>query len=333
MTGIVMLMPEAHRLRAFSPEAMERLSACGTVRIAPTATDHADVGVRTLLADAEIVVTGTGTAKLDPSTLDAAPRLRAIVHAAGTVRPIVDIDVYDRGISISSQAPTNALPVAEYTLAMILLELKGVLEIQSVYRRQRAEVDVDALLAGRGVYGARVGIVSASLIGRRMFELLRPFDVEVLVYDPFLSADDAAALGATKVDLHTLFRASDVVSVHAPLLAETRGMIGAPELALLRDGSSLVNTSRGAIIDQPALVRELQTGRFRAVIDVTDPETPAADSPLWQLPNVVLTPHVAGSRGREVRRIGDEVVCEVERLVRGERLRFGVERSRYATTA
>jgi phosphoglycerate dehydrogenase-like enzyme len=333
MTEIVLLMPTAHRESIFTPASMGRLEECGTVRIAPTGTDHSRADVREMLADAEVIVTGTGTAKLDDSVLDAAPKLRAIVHAAGTVRPIVDVDVYDRGVLISSQAPTNALPVAEYTLAMILLELKGVLPIQEVYRARRGEVDVDAILADQGNFQRRVGVVSASSIGRRVIELLQPFDLEVVVHDPYLLADDARRLGAEAVDLPTLLRTSDLVTLHAPLLPETVDMIGAAELADLRDGAVFVNTARGALVDQDALIAELRTGRIRAVIDVTEPEIPDPDSPLWDLPNLVLTPHVAGSRGRELRRIGEGVVAEVERLVRGEPLAREVSRQRYATNA
>jgi phosphoglycerate dehydrogenase-like enzyme len=332
MMNIVMFMPSAHREAVFSAESLARLDQCGTVLVA-SSTDLGDPAVRQLVARADILVTGTGTPKLEHELLASAPRLRAIIHAAGTVRPIVDIGAYDLGLQISSQAPTNALPVAEYTLAMILLELKGVHAIEHTYRAARGEVDVDAILAGSGNFGRRVGVISASSIGRRVIELLQPFDLDVVVYDPFLTTAQASALGAAKVDLPELLATSDLVTLHAPLLPETVGMIGAAELAALRDGAVLVNTARGAIIDQPALERELMSGRFRAVIDVTDPETPDPRSPLWDLPNVVLTPHVAGSRGKELQRIGQEAVGEIERLERGEELRFGVPRARYATNA
>ncbi len=333
VTEILLLMPAAHRDSVFTADAIARLERCGHVAVSPTATNHRSPDVQELLAKADIVVTGTGTAKLTADALDAAPKLRAIVHAAGTVRPIVDINVYDRGIQISSQARTNALPVAEYTLAMILLELKGVRAIERVYRVGKSEVDVDSLLAQQGNYGRRVGVVSASSIGRRVIDLLRPFDLEVVVYDPYMSAEAAESLGATSVDLRTLFETSDLVTIHAPLLPETRGMIGARELAALKGGATLINTSRGALVDQDALLSELQGGRIRAVIDVTDPEIPEEDSPLWYLDNLVLTPHVAGSRGLELRRIGDQVVGEVERLIRGDDLRFGVTRELYVTNA
>jgi phosphoglycerate dehydrogenase-like enzyme len=223
--------------------------------------------------------------------------------------------------------------VAEYTVAMILLELKGVLAIEKVYRAARGEVDVDAILADQGNFHRRVGVISASSIGRRVIELLRPFDLEIVVHDPYLTEADAQRLGATTVDLDTLLSTSDLVSLHTPLLPETTKMIGAAQLAAMRDGAVLLNTARGALIDEDALATELRTGRIRAVLDVTEPEPPAPDSPLWDLDNVVLTPHVAGSRGRELRRIGEEIVAELARLVRGEPLRYEVSPERYDTNA
>jgi phosphoglycerate dehydrogenase-like enzyme len=333
MTTTLILMTPEHRARTLTDESLARLSRCGPVLIASNASQPDREDVLAMLADADAVMTGTGTGKLTPNVLDAAPRLRAVIHAAGSVRPIVDADVYDRGIQVSSQAAANALPVAEYTLAMILLELKGVPEIAREYRAARTAVDVDGRLADHGNYSRTVGIISASTIGRRVIGLLQPFDLEVLVYDPYLDADDARHLGARSVELQTLLSTSDLVSMHTPLLPETAGMIGAAELAALRDGAVFINTARGALVDQQALISELRTGRIRAVIDVTEPEIPEPDSPLWDLPNLVLTPHVAGSRGRELHRIGEQAVVEVERLTRGEPLLHGVPRERYSTNA
>lgn len=330
---IVVAMTEDHARGTLTEAMRQQLAAFGQVSYVSSATDHRSQESAALLSDADVVLTGTGTAMFDDDVLDLAPKLKAIIHAAGTVRPIVNETIYDRGIRISSQAGANALPVAEYTLAMILLELKGVPVTEHIYREARAAIDVDEVLARHGNYGRTVGIISASNIGRRVLELLRPFDVDVLIFDPFLGEEGAAELGATKASLEELMASSDVVSVHAPLLPETTRMIGVSELALLRDGTVLINTARGAVLDQDALIAELMTGRIRAVIDVTDPEVPGADSPMWDMPNLVLTPHVAGSRGLELHRIGQRAVEEVERLWCGEDLHYEVTRERYRTNA
>jgi len=331
--NIVIAMTDDHAQRTLAPWLRQRLERSGEVTYLSSATRHKAPENAQALARADVVVTGTGTAMLDDDDLDNAAKLQAIIHAAGTLRPIVSESAYERGIRLSSQAAANALPVSEYTVAMILLELKGVPITERLYRRERGAIDVDDVLARHGNYRRRVGIVSASNIGRRVIELLRPFDLELLVVDPYVSQEEAGTMGVSKVDLHQLMAASDLVSIHAPLLPETRGMIGAKELGLLRDGSVLVNTSRGAIVDQDALISELLCGRIRAVLDVTDPEVPDANSPLWDLENLVLTPHVAGSRGLELLRIGERAVEEVERLSRGEDLRYEVTRERYRTNA
>ena len=118
---------------------------------------------------------------------------------------------------------------------------------------------------------------------------------------------------------------SDIVSIHAPSLPSTRGMIGARQLKLMQDGAGFINTARGALIDEAALLAELQTGRIHAVIDVTDPEIPGMDSPFFTLPNVFLTPHIAGAIGTERARLGLMAVEEVERFVRGEKMHYEIE--------
>jgi phosphoglycerate dehydrogenase-like enzyme len=118
---------------------------------------------------------------------------------------------------------------------------------------------------------------------------------------------------------------SDVVSIHAPLLPSTRGMIGARQLKLMKDGATFINTARGGLIDEAALVAELQTGRIFGVIDVTDPEIPPVDSPLFTLPNVFLTPHVAGAIGTERLRLGLMAVEEIERFIEGKPMLYEVQ--------
>lgn len=209
--------------------------------------------------------------------------------------------------------------MAEYTLAMILLAGKDVFRARRAYRRDhRAIAHEDFTDVGN--YGRPVGIVGASKIGRRVVELLRPFDLDVLVYDPFLTPARAAELGVRSLPLAELMTSCSVVSVHAPLLADTRHLIGAAELAALPDGATLINTARGAIVDENALLVELVAGRLQAVLDVTDPGVSTPDSPLWSLDNVFLTPHVAGALGNELFRLGAATLEEVESVLAGRPL-------------
>ena len=166
----------------------------------------------------------------------------------------------------------------------------------------------------------RIGLVGASTVGRLVIERLASLDVTVAVSDPYLDDHDAAALGVERMELDALCAWADVVSVHAPELPSTRHIIGAARLARMRDGAWLINTARGSIVDTDALTRECVSGRLCAFIDTPDPEPLPAESPLYDLPNVVLTPHIAGSLGREVSRLGEVAVAEVRRYLAGDAL-------------
>jgi phosphoglycerate dehydrogenase-like enzyme len=278
-----------------------------------------DAQLASLCPEIEVLVTGWGTPALDPGIVDTLPKLKLVAHMAGSVKKMIPPELLSSGIRITQAAAANAVPVAEYTLATILLANKRALHWVQTYRASRSSVDkhVDP---GLGNFGRTVGIVGASHVGRLVIEMLRQHDLKVLVADPFMTSQEAEVIGARLVPMPDLLEASDVVSLHLPLLPETSGAFGAPELARMRDGAVLINTARGAVIDQRALEAELVTGRIEAVLDVTDPEPLPADSSLWSLPNVVLTPHIAGSIGNETRRMTDAVLDEIERYLRGEPL-------------
>ncbi|WP_232666522.1 hydroxyacid dehydrogenase [Pseudonocardia sp. TRM90224] len=273
------------------------------------------------LAGVEVLVTSWGAPVLTAERLDRMPKLRAVFHCAGTVRSLVTEEFWERGIVITSAAEANAIPVAEFTYAQIVLAGKRAQYLARVPRQfrdgWRAQLTSDRYTN----YGRRVGIVGFSRIGRRVVAHLQQLDhAEVLVYDPHADPVAVARAGARLVDLDELLRSVDVLSLHAPALPETLGMIGAAELALLRDGGTVVNTARGALIDTDALVRECASGRLDAILDVTDPEPLPDDSPLYDLPNVSITPHIAGSLGSETLRLADAAIDELERWVRGDAL-------------
>jgi phosphoglycerate dehydrogenase-like enzyme len=248
-----------------------------------------------------------------------APRLRAVVHAAGTVKEHVDPACFGR-LRVSSAAAANAVPVAEFTVAAILLAGKRAFRLSRLYRELRGFRLWWKEVPPIGNYRKVVGVVGASRIGRLVLERLRAFDFELLVHDPYLAAEEARTLGAEAVALDDLLRRADVVSLHAPALPETRQLLDRRRLALLRDGAVLVNTARGALVDGDALLAELVAGRIDAVIDTTLPEVLPPDSPLYELPNVFLTPHIAGAMGTETRRLAALALDEIERLSRGEPL-------------
>jgi phosphoglycerate dehydrogenase-like enzyme len=316
--------------RLFGAAELERIHAVADLDENLTISDFARADPN-LLAATDALVTGWGCPAIGPAELAAMPRLRAIVHAGGTVKGHLGPAVWSRGIVVTSAAEANARPVAEYTLAAILLAGKGVPEMARAYADDPAFAPADRDDIGN--YGRTVGILGASRVGRRVIELLAPFDVTVLLCDPSLSGADPVLARAQRVSLADLFTRSSIVSVHAPLLPETVGLVGRRELALMRPGSVLINTARGAIVDHDALAHAVRAGGVRAILDVTTPEPLPAGHPLRTLPGVILTPHVAGSLGNELLRLGDSAVRELELLAAGQPPRFPVTGESLGTVA
>ncbi|MCS7484072.1 hydroxyacid dehydrogenase [Umezawaea endophytica] len=284
-----------------------------------------------VLAEVEVLVTGWGCPPLTAAVLAEAPRLRAVVHTGGSVRDLVTPACWDRGVVVSSAAAANALPVAEYTLAMILLTGKRVLERARHHRLERRADDWLRTPKTIGNHGRTIGVLSASMIGRRVVDLLRPFDFHVLLHDPFVT--EGAVPGVELVGLRELFTRSDLVSVHTPLLPETRGLVSRELIAAMPPDAVLLNTARGAVVDQDALTEAVRDKRIRAVLDVTDPEVLPPDHPLWDLDDVLITPHLAGSQGNEWRRLADTAVAEVGRWGRGEEFAHPVRRELFGQLA
>ena len=301
----------------FTADQLQRLDRSGCILDREPVDDFGDPRAAALIAEAEVIVGHWGCPTLTAEVLARAPKLQLLAYGGGTVKWQVTDAVWDRNIVVTTAAPANAIPVAEYALAMILLAGKGVLLFHEHQRDPKAVVPLDVMAVGN--VGKRIGIVGASLVGRAVIDLLRPFDVSVFVYDPYLDHDGADALGVNLVeDLDELCASVDVLSLHAPDIPPTRGMIGARQLANLRDGAVFINTARPALVDQDALVAELRRGRIAAILDVTEPEPLPREHPLLALPNVFVTPHIAGSLGPEVTRMSDLAVQEVERYARGE---------------
>lgn len=274
-----------------------------------------------------ILISSWGCPRIDTKVLDKLPRLRLIAHLAGSVKGFIDESAWRRGIKITNAVSANAVPVAEYTLAAILFANKRVFQLNRAYldkRENRSPWTREAPNVGN--YQKTVGIVGASSVGRLVIDYLQKHDVKTLIYDPYITPLEARGFGGAKAGLEELLANSDVVSLHAPLLPETRNLIGARELALMKDHSTFINTARGGLVDHVALINELKTGRLFAILDTTEPEIPPSNSPLYSLPNVFLTPHIAGSLGNETQRLSDCIVDEIERFTRGMPLHNAVKR-------
>ena len=293
------------------------------------ANRYADVDAD-VLARVQVIFGGWGIPRLDAAALDRMPQLRLVAYAAGSVRSFVTPEVYARGITVTTAAAANGVPVAEFTLALITLANKQILEAVRAYRKNEPK---SSLFATSGNVDRTVGIIGASLIGRDVLQRLPSLQLHRLVADPTIDHAEAAALGAELVDLDTLMARSDVVSLHAPILPSTIGMIGAAQIAAMKDGATFINTARGVLVDHDALRDELATGRISAMLDVTDPEPLLPEDPMRSMPNVMLTPHLAGSQGLELRRMAESAVVEIERWSAGEPPRYAVSEAALATMA
>ncbi len=312
---IAVTIGKDHYQRMFSPKAWQALDAFAGVIHHDAPEPAGKAALIALLPPADACITSWDVAQLDADVLAAAPRLVAMAHMGSSVKRFVSDALWARGVHVTSAGLALAVDVAETTLGLMIVGMKRVWPL-SQHVRDGGWRETRWWPA-RELFGKEVGVIGASNVGRHVIQLLQAFAVHILVVDPFLSSDDAAKLGAEKVTLEELLKRSDIVSLHAPAKTETFHMLDAERLGLMKDTAVLINTARGSLIDEAALVRELSKGRFFAFLDVTDPEPPAADSPLRRLDNVVVMPHIAGCI-EDCGRMGELAVEELRRFFAGE---------------
>jgi len=285
-----------------------------------------------LLEQVDVIFSGWGAPVFDEVFLDKAPNLEAIFYAAGTMKSLLTDKVWERGIKVTTANVANAIPVAEYALSQILFSLKNGWPITRQVRKDREYHSGE--FQPLGAYKRTVGLISLSQVGRKTLELLRPFALDIVFYDPFVSEADAETLGAKKVSLKELFSDSDIVSLHSPLLPETTGMITEELLRTMKPRATFINTARGAIVKEDELIEVMKERTdLTAVLDVTHPEPPEEESPLFDLDNIVVTPHIAGSAGSETARLGAFMLEEAKRYANNEPLQYSITKESYARMA
>jgi phosphoglycerate dehydrogenase-like enzyme len=275
------------------------------------------------LGDLDAIITGWGTPSLDESAVRAAGRLKLIAHSAGSIKHLLPAAVWERGIAVTHAAGAIAPAVAETSLLMTMLMLRPIHKLDAAMRAGEGW-DQARAMGGDEIAGARIGVIGAGYTGRRFIQLLKAVDADVWVYDPYLSDAVASEMGVRKVGLNDLMRGCPVVSIQAPSTKETHHMIGRQELALMQDGAVLVNTARSALVDEAALLAELESGRIRAALDVFDNEPLPAQNPFRKLPNVLMTPHIAGITPQASLRQGQTIAEEVRRFFAGQPLKYPV---------
>jgi phosphoglycerate dehydrogenase-like enzyme len=282
------------------------------------------------LGDIEVIFATWGMPRLSDEQLGKMPKLEAIFYAAGNVRAFAQ-PIVDNGIILAGAWDMNAIPVAEMALAQVLLSCRGYYRTIRDYYETHDQTKSKEFHRS-GVNGETVGLIGMGMIGKRLRELLKGFGFNVIAQDPSMSDEQANELGVEKVSLEELFSRAYIVSNHIPDLPSTKKVLGAPLFDSMREGATFINTGRGAQVDEAGLIQALkQRPDLTALLDVTYPEPPDAESELWTLPNVWISPHVGGSVGDEVVRMADCMIEEFRSWESGKPLRYRITKEVLAT--
>jgi len=328
----------SHTERVFRPAKYQEFLELFEVTANETNTNWTSEQMAERVAGMDAVVTGWGAPPTTEEFYEQADKLQIIAHSAGSVRHLISTElarkyVVPRGIVVFSANKSIAYNVAEATVGMLLMTMRHWAQFSNHYHETGQWRHPLYDRNGQFLKGSTVGIVSASKVGREVIKLLGPWDLTILVYDPYLSEEDAAELGVEKVELNELFERSDHVTVHAPSIPETSNMIGAEQLALLREGATLVNTSRGSVIDHGALLEECKMRRLNVCLDVTTPEPLPPDSGFRFLDNVIITPHCSGAGYYGYYDIGDQTVKALVDFFEGREVEGAVDFDVYESLA
>ncbi|MBQ3861973.1 MAG: hydroxyacid dehydrogenase, partial [Clostridia bacterium] len=319
----------------YSPETVERLRSTLCFETEEVLGSR-DLGEkRDLFARADYLFSTWGMPHMTREEIrEYLPNLKAVFYAAGSVQHFAR-EFIEEGAAVFSAWAANGVPVAEYTFSEIVLASKGF--FQRLHRQSDGSGWPGRALSVPfpGNYEIKVGIVGAGMIGKMVIERLKSLDkVRVLVFDPFLPDEKAEELGVEKTDLETLFAECDVISNHLANNPQTVGMLTPALFASMKPCAAFINTGRGAQVSEEGLIAALEAVPTRAaVLDVTWPEPPAVDSKLYTLPNVFLTPHIAGSLGNEVHRMAEYMADEYEAFDAGRPVKYRVTEKMLETMA
>ncbi|MFE9040721.1 hydroxyacid dehydrogenase [Streptomyces sp. NPDC007818] len=321
---ILLSVPAHERDAFFPPDTLATLRALGDVTtVEPSALAPADA-FHAAAGDAQVLVTAWGFPRLDAERLALVPDLRFVMHAASSLHALVTDAFWATGVPVSQAGAAMAPAVAELSLTFTLSLLRRTHRLDHALRTGADWETARRVVRAQEIEGARIGVVGASRTGRRYIQACEALGAEIRIHDPYLAPPDPLAALATP--LRDLLAWSDVVAVHAPATPETHGMIGAAEIAAMRDGSLFVNTARPSLVDMDALYEAVAASRIDAALDVFETEPLPTDDRWRALPNVLLTPHLAGASARSRRRAGRIVVDEIRRHLTGEPLQHALTR-------
>jgi len=329
---ILVAVPEPLCSKILSPEAKAQLLALGEVIWNTDGQNWISSELASHLPGIEGLLTGWGIAAINQQVLQAADRLRIIGHSAGSVKGFIGPEVFDKGILVTHSASRIADSVAEFALTMALVGLRRP-DLFNVQMHSSILWEQNDALSLHEIAGQRVGILGCGYVGQRSAHLFSAVGAEVWVFDPYLPQERAVEIGVTKTDLETLLHSCRIISVHLPSTEETRQLLSAQRLTLIPDGAVFINTARSWVLDESALAAELATGRFWAALDVYEQEPLPIDHPFRSMPNVLLTPHIAGRTEESYRNLLAVVIQEFARFQAGQPLLYQVTRNMLDTMA
>lgn len=319
MVKVGVLIPANAQKELFSDEGRARLEKFAQVVWNDTDRQLNEEEASAFLEHCEVAVGSWRTAIPTRAILDRCRSLKLWEHAAGSVKHFFTDDLRGKELTIASCAPAIARTVSELVLGELIVGLRRILPNAQQNRTERGSKPVNPLYLAK----ATVGIIGASTVGRQVVGLLRPFGTKVLLYDPYMSAEAAAELGAVKAEsLLELCAASDAITLHTPKTKETYHLLKEAEFRAMKDDAVFINSSRGDCIDEQALIGELQRGRLFAFLDVSSPEPADLNNPIRTLPNCVYTSHLAGGTSYY---IGDQAIDDIEAYANGKRPRMAVD--------
>jgi phosphoglycerate dehydrogenase-like enzyme len=325
-TLVTVSQPDLKKI-AFSEKTIKKLEAISDVCWVEEGKAYSSEDLRRDIAEFDACITGWGSPKFTPEVLEKAEKLRFVGHSAGTVIPIVDIGAFEKDITVVNANSMLSRSTAEGAFALMMA---GAWNLHGYNARMK-----DSLWSNNnketvmGVYGNTIGLIGYGDIAKELIRLLKPFQPEILVYSNHCRVEEAENMGFRLCGLEELLMQSQIISLHNTLTPSTKGMIGKKELAKIKNGALLVNTARAAIIDEQALIEALKEDRFFAAIDVYEKEPVDKDNILLNLPNVLCTPHIAGFSGYWKSRLGESVVDDLEKWIKGEPLTGQVTIEKY----
>lgn len=289
--NILVTLPESIR-KTFIPEDVAcKIEQMGNVIWNNKGSNYTEEELREKIKDIDVCITGWGVPKFTARVLENANRLKLVAHTAGTVANFVSDELYAKGVRVVSANKIFAESVAEAVIGYLLAALRDIPYYVNMMKSGGWKAED---FYNRGLLDQTVGLVGFGEIPRYLVSMLKPFRVKIKAFDKFVDAEEMAKYGVEKVDIEDIFAGCPIISIHLPATKETYHMIDRQLLKLIQDDAILVNTARGSVIDENALIEELKLKRFKAVLDVYEREPLPDDSPLRKMDNALLIPHMGG---------------------------------------